>query len=239
MMKKLSKLCVVVLAVGVLFSAWQVTSQLMEYQQGADSYDQVREIADGEESKFQSAIDFDALRELNSDVVAWLRCDGTVLDYPIVQTADNETYLHIMFDGTEYKQGCPFLDCGNSPDFSDQNSVIYGHHMKDGSMFAVISQYKEQGFYEEHPTMQLYTPTADYEVLLFAGGVFHNEDDVWRTAFSDQTQWEQWLELVQRESRFSSQVQPVYGQRILTLSTCSYEFENAKFVLFGVLNGGE
>jgi sortase B len=100
MMKTLSKLCVVVLAVGVLFSAWQVTSQLMEYQQGADSYDQVREIADGEESEFQSAIDFDALRELNSDVVAWLRCDGTVLDYPIVQTADNETYLHIMFDGT-------------------------------------------------------------------------------------------------------------------------------------------
>ena len=95
--------------------------------------------------------DFEALREINPDVVAWLYVEGTPINYPIVQGEDNDYYLHRSFKGAKSSIGCLFLDYRNSMDFSDLHANISGHHINNGSMMASIVNYKSQSFYDQHP----------------------------------------------------------------------------------------
>jgi len=87
-------------------------------------------------------IDFDALKAINPDIVGWLYCAGTPINYPLVQGSDNDYYLHHLYNRKPNKSGCLFIDFANVPDFTDHNTVIYGHNMKSGAMFAVLEKYK-------------------------------------------------------------------------------------------------
>ena len=115
------------------------------------------------------AIDFGALAAVNGDLAGWLRIEETAVDYPLVQGADNDHYLNHLFDGTANKSGAIFIDSRNDRNFEDQNTLIYGHHMRDGSMFASLVNYKEQAYYDEYPVMLLFTPGGNYLVEFFAG----------------------------------------------------------------------
>ena len=92
------------------------------------------------------AVDFESLRESGPDIIGWLNLPDTVINYPVTQTDDNEYYLHHLYDGTYNKVGCLFADYENKADFSDRNTIIYGHNMRDGSMFAVLNEYDEQSY---------------------------------------------------------------------------------------------
>ena len=131
--------------------------------------------------------------------------------------------------------GCLFLDSRVACDFSGGNSIIYGHYRKNGSMFAALAGYKEQSYYDQYPQMLLITPESAYTVELFSGYVTGTDGQAWQTVFSDEEAFVQWLGSVADASMFQSDVEPMASDRILTLSTCSYEFENARFVLLGVL----
>lgn len=179
--------------------------------------------------------DFSALRETAPDIVGWLTCQGTEIHYPVVRGEDNDYYLTHLPDGSENPGGALFLDCRSSADFSDAHSIIYGHAMKNGSMFAALAGYKEQAFYDEHPRMLLVTPEGRFTVELFSGYVADVEGTAWDLDFSSPEEWTQWLEETAERSAFQSEVRPAPRDRILTLSTCSYEFENARFVVHGVL----
>jgi len=103
-------------------------------------------------------IDWESLRMINPEIVGWIVIEDTPVHYPIVQTVDNAKYLHTSFEGTDNSCGTIFLDTYNHSDFSDWNSLIYGHNMKNGSMFAVLNKYKDPLFYEEHKNVWLLTP---------------------------------------------------------------------------------
>ena len=109
-------------------------------------------------------VDFAALSRINPDIVGWLYCEGTQINYPVVQGSDDEYYLDHLFDGTQNASGCLFLDSRVDASFSSVHSIIYGHHMRSGAMFAALDGYKRQSFYDAHPTMLLITPDATYEV---------------------------------------------------------------------------
>ena len=120
-------------------------------------------------------------------------------------------------------------------DLSDRNSILYGHHMKNGSMFHGLMEYKSQKYYDEHPTALFLTPEANYEVKIFAGYVAIVDADAWTVGFSSDLEFEEWLRRAKERSCFTSEITPAVTDLILTLSTCSYEFNNARFVLIGVL----
>ena len=109
--------------------------------------------------------------------------------------------------------------------------------MKNGTMFAALTEYKEQRFYEQHPRMLLVTPEDRFIVELFSGYVASVDEEAWRLEFSSTKEWGQWLEETKERSIFQSEVQPALQDKVLTLSTCSYEFENARFVVHGILVG--
>lgn len=178
----------------------------------------------------QLQVDFPALRRINEDVVAWLYGPDTEINYPVVQGKDNEEYLYLLPDRTWNVNGSLFLDYRCSPDFSDDVSIIYGHHMKTGAMFGGLVQYKEQSYYETHPCFYLITPDQKYRVELFAGCIVRADaplyqDDVTRESLRDCID----------QSTFAPTVDSVPEGPILVLSTCTYEFKNARYVVMGTL----
>ena len=110
-----------------------------------------------------------------------------------------------------------------------------GHHMKNGTMFSGLTEYKNQEFYHTHPTILLITPEQNIRIEIFAGYVANVKDDAWEIMLEPDTKFEDWLEAARRRSCFDRDIIPAVTDRIVTLSTCSYGFDNARFVLLGIV----
>jgi len=187
--------------------------------------------ASGNEVAVRS-IDFTALKAINAETVGWLVCEGTVLDYPVVQGADNSYYLTHLIDGTEHRFGTLFVDYLNSPGFTDDNTIIYGHHIKAGDMFKVLSYYQDQGdsYYQQHPTMMLYTPERNYRLDIFAGCLIDGENGV-PLVFASREEFAAYIARLKASSTFSSSVAMTPEDKMVTLYTCAYDFEGARYVV--------
>ena len=162
-----------------------------------------------------------------SDIIGYVYSPGTPISYPIAYDGNNEYYLHHDLYGNYSAYGTIFLDARANRDFTSQSNMLYGHHMADGTMFASISGYKQQWYYDAHPSFYLYTNEGTYRVDLFAGLIVPGEHEVFNTSFSDETL-----------SRFISQSTFNAGRgvptgRIVGMCTCSYEADNYRFVVVG------
>lgn len=177
------------------------------------------------------SVDFATLQAKYPDVVGWLYCANTGLNYPIVQTAEEggEYYLYRDIDGSSNKNGTVFLDWRCSSTFTSQNNLVYGHNMKTGRMFAPIVKYRDQSFYDAHPYMYLYTPNQLYKVNLFAGMVTPGDSTVYNYSLTSD-----YIKECISSSTFKSSVGTPTGN-ILTLSTCAYDYDNARYVVMGEL----
>lgn len=244
MRRKFRLLCTVGCLAVLLFSGYQLYTYWRQNAQSAAVYEELAQYTPVQSSPEAAAVteqmvwpkvDFDGLETVNSDIIGWLYCADTVIDYPVVQGTDNSYYLDHLFDRSDNPNGCLFVDYRNAGDFSDRHTVIYGHAMKNGSMFSSIRSYAEQDYYNVHPQLLLLTPQARYVVQLFSGYVASVQDDAWQLTFADDAAFEAWLDDIMRQSAFKSTVQPTWTDHILTLSTCSYDFNDARFVVHGIL----
>lgn len=228
-----------------LISGWNLYQIHREYESGKEQYKNLMEhvsseAADGEDTdQIQNVsqcpeVDFEELRKINSDVAAWLSIDGTQINYPVVHGDDNDFYLNHRFDGQYNSAGCLFLDVENDGSFQQTNQIIYGHYMKNQSMFHNLTNYKEQSYFDEHPEGWLITSTGAYRLKFFTGYVSDVYGDAWNIKLSEDEAAD-WLNDCKEKSVFSSDVVPDSESKILTLSTCSYEFENARFVLQAIM----
>jgi len=179
-------------------------------------------------------VDFDVLLEHSADIVGWLYCEDTPINLPVVQGQDNEYYLNRMYDGTGNGSGTLFIDYRSPRDFTGSNTVIYGHNMKNRSMFGTLANYKRQEYYEEHPVLWLLTPERNYKVKLLAGIVTPDDADVYAYDLTDLEAYYMVRKAIS-DSTFESSAIPQKSDRYLTLSTCSYEFSNARYVVIGRL----
>ena len=182
-------------------------------------------------------IDFGMLRDINKDAAAWLYSPDTVIDYPVMEAENYNYYLNHLPDGTLNANGSLFIDYNNAPDFSDELTIIYGHHMKSGRMFGNLVEYKKQDYFREHPYMYLYTEHENFRIDLMYGAVIGAGQ--WReNAFMFAENLDSLLGFASRNTTFESDVEYKAGDRIVVLSTCSYEFDNARFIVVGVLRSG-
>lgn len=176
-------------------------------------------------------IDFDELSAQNPDIVAWIYSDTLNINYPVVQGKDNSQYLRRGFDGRYLFSGTLFIDSFNSRDFSDLNTVIYGHNMRSGTaMFTSIWKYRKQAFYDENKMFWLLTPAKTYKLLPFCGKIVKADDESYIIYENDDNFYE-YVYRTANDSLFKSDVDVTSVERIVTLSTCSYEFKNARFAL--------
>lgn len=241
-------LCCIFLAIAI-YAAYNIIKIQSEYKKSVDAYkkldnytiEQTTSETSGEseeepvKEKPYPDVDFDGLKSVNSDVIGWIYVPDTEINYPIVHTSDNDYYLDHLVDRTQNPAGAIFLDTRNPSDFSDLHSIIYGHHMKNGSMFAALKGYKKQDFFDGHKTGYLITQDAAYSIDFFAGHVANVEENAWQLDFDDAADFDNWIKSLKEISAFKSDIEPQYGDRVFTLSTCSYEFDDARFVLSGKL----
>ena len=178
-------------------------------------------------------IDDAALSQINPDYACWLYCPDSPIDYPVVQGADNTRYLHRLFSGERNACGTLFIDCRNLPGFQDPNTLIYGHHMRDGSMFKSITYYGDQAWFDSHPYMLLVSDRELIVLELFAGCTTSKQDPCYEIALSDEKDLLAFAEDAKRRSDFASDVEIRSGDRLVTLSTCAYAFKNARYIAVG------
>ena len=172
------------------------------------------------------SVDFDALRENGPDIIGWLNLPDTVINYPVTQTDDNEYYLHHLYDGTYNKVGCLFADYENKADFSDRNTIIYGHNMRDGSMFAALNEYDEQSYFDTHKQMYLVTPEGGYLCEVFTAFVAKpsesgSDTSPWCLSWKDDGAYTTWLTAMAERSVVETDVTVTSSDKVLTLSTCT------------------
>ena len=179
-------------------------------------------------------VDFANLQSRYPDVVGWLYCEGTPINYPIVQGTDNDFYLTHDYTGDFNINGAIFV---NSEDTlaAKGKTILYGHHMQSGSMFASLLDWSDQSFYDEHPTMWLLTPEQNYKVELFSGHHTDAHSNLYVAVHEPGDELEAYLVSAQSLSDFKTSVRPDPKGRYIMLSTCAYLFDDDRYVLHGML----
>nr|WP_303039510.1 class B sortase [Enterocloster clostridioformis] len=171
------------------------------------------------------------LQEINTEVIGWLRIEGTDIDGPILQSEDNTKYLTAGYDGKANPAGAFFLDYECESDFSGQHNIIYGHNMKNGGMFHDLINFKEESYYREHQKIKIYTP--EKEISLRPIAVVCTEADGSRriTDFADMADFQTYAAAMLEGGRYREK-QAEGVTRLWSFVTCSYEFEDARTILY-------
>lgn len=173
--------------------------------------------------------EFEQLKKINSDMVGWIKILGTRIDYPVVCGKDNEEYLHKTFSKKKNRSGCIFLDVNCKKDFSSDNSVIYGHHMKDGSMFAELVKFRDPEFVKRHKRILLYLPEKTLSLSVVSA--YAAAPKVLPIEFSSIREKERWKAEILKSSE---SVKGKIKGNVYTFVTCSYEKEDYRTYVHAV-----
>ncbi len=224
---------------GYLYTRWSAQRQREVYTDGARRYTvKASSLSEGQGTEQPPVtVDFDALLAVNSDIVGWIFCEGTAIDYPVLCGENNDVYLRRDYEGNANTAGSIFLEAQNRADFSDANTILYGHNMADGSMFAALQSWQDQAFYEAHPVIWLLTPKQDYKLLAFSGYTTSAYSEAYSIFTGPCEPLNEYLEKAAVQSAFSTSVELEADARYVLLSTCAsaYGADEARFVLHAVL----
>lgn len=220
----------------ILVSGYKIGKTMWEYQVAKSAYTNISEkTAKVDPKQFTGVVDWKALKKVNPDVQGWLYQKGTVINYPVVQGTDNDTYLRTRFDKQWSGGGTLFVDCRMEKDFKGFNSIIYGHHMKDGSMFRSIRGYtKEDGYYDKHKTLELATPHGNYHLVVFSAFITKaTDEDTYKMTY-DEAEKQAYIDRAWERSELPitrDSVDVTKNDRLVTLSTCAYDYEEARYIV--------
>ena len=222
-----------------VFSLYQLVMMLIPYHTGGKEYEEIQDLAISADSDGTGfSVDFDALLEINPDTIAWIRFDEpSIINYPVVKSADNNEYLTKTFAENDNKLGAIFMDMRDSSDFSDRNTIIYGHHLNvSPDMFSRLHLYEDEEFCKEHPDFYIYTPDGKVRTYtVFSAGVVNAAADNYDIEFASDEEFEQYIELCRESSNYQVDVDVNAQSQILSLSTCTGDQRDERFLLQGVL----
>ena len=196
-----------------------------------DVYQKVQKTVVDKEKKqeegpeYVSPIDFEELQKLNADIYAWIEIPGTAINYPVVQSPDDDGYyLNHTIEGQEGYPGAIYTERQNAKDFSDYNTVIYGHNMKDGSMFMGLHAYEDPQYLKEYNEVIIYTPNHQYTYRIFAAVIYNNRHILNSYDFGNEEQRQLYLDSIYASRTMQSSIDDSAEvdtqSKLLTLSTC-------------------
>lgn len=237
MQDRVRKILMAVLIAIALCAAGYLIWYYMIADQTEDSYDKARDEAEKvwetekpdetQKKTLEIPIDFAALQAVNPDVYAWIRIDGTTVDYPIVQRRDDENYyLDHTWEGNVSPEGAIFTQACNAIDFTDFNTAIYGHQMGEGvdTMFHTLNRYLEEGFMEQYPEVVIYTPDHIMTYRVFAAVVYDDRHLIQYFNYVMNSQRQAFLDSIlnsrDMRNKYSDAESVGITDRIVSLSTC-------------------
>lgn len=181
-------------------------------------------------------IDLDALREENEDVIGWIRIPDTKVNYPLLQWTDNDFYLDHTWNQSSNASGSIFMECQNQPDFSQFNTIIYGHNMNNGDMFGSLHYYRRTGYLDQHPYIYIAKDEGVFRFDIFAAQSANTKSIIYGLGIETDQRKEEFLRYAKDYSFFESDVTPTVDDHILTLSTCSGSGYGTRWVVISLLN---
>lgn len=242
--RKISNILIVLFSAVIIFSGYKLWTIFSEYHEGEKQYEETAERhvhkkdPDNTMDEYGPqtcpiTVDFEELLKENKDVVGWIYSEDTPINYPVLRGETNDTYLHHMIDGRYNSAGSIFMDTDNNPDLTDFNTVLYGHHMKNGSMFASLHKYKKQEYYDEHKFMWYLTPKHTYRLDVMSGFIEDPEAKVY-SPFPEKEMLDEFVTYAQSKSNFVPEHVQEDIDGIFVLSTCTYEYNDARYIVICV-----
>ncbi|MDR1927903.1 MAG: class B sortase [Oscillospiraceae bacterium] len=194
-------------------------------------------------SQEQRRLSYSKLQAMNPEYIGWLSAPGGKIDLPIVKTTNNNYYLHRDFKCNPSRYGNPFLDQNNSVDPLDANLIIYGHHMKDGKIFAHLQDYQQKETVLKHPviSLELKETTLQYKIFaVFRTNGYASEDNGYvfqfnTTNFTGKADFDGFIRQLKQRTLINTGVDVAYGDRLISLQTCMYDYSNEFLVVVGRL----
>lgn len=243
MRRTISNILIIVFSAIIAFSGYRLYTIFHEYHEGEKQYKETAEnyirkpdppkTPDDPLTTCPISVDFESLLAENSDVVGWIYSDGTQINYPVLRGESNESYIHTMINGEYNSAGSIFMDFRNNPDLSDINTILYGHHMKNGSMFASLHKYSDQTYFEEHSYIWYLTPQGNYRINVISGFIENAVAPVYGL-FEDEESFREFVDYAIAKSDFQSRYDYSKAEHLMVLSTCSYEYDDARYIIVGI-----
>lgn len=240
---------ILVIAITVfLFSVYKLYTVFSEYQKGDSEYKSIKDeviILDMDDANDKGQeeterkpfkVDFEKLRSINKEIVGWIRFDNPEkISYPVVQGEDNDKYLKKTVEGKTNGAGSIFMDAYNTADFSDKNTFIYGHNMKNGSMFGQLRKYKSFDFYKENPYFYIYTPDGkETKYQVYAVCIVEDTSHSYHKFYENDGAYLKYLQYIKSISRYDTGVEVTAQTQLVSLSTCTNVSETQRLLVHGV-----
>lgn len=228
------------------YEAWRVDqkneklARVKENEQVNDMYqDEVVEEQVGEETKYYKVMDqYKSLYHQNQNLIGWLKIADTIIDYPVMQTGDNDYYQNHNINLEEDRNGALFMDTACDVKLPSTNFIIYGHNMRSGKMFGSLDKYESESFYQQHHQIEFDTiyEQGTYEVMyVFRSRVYQKDEVVFKyyqfINANSEEEFNSYMDEMAAISLYDTGVTASYGDQLLTLSTCDYEEEDGRFVV--------
>lgn len=242
---------ILIAAIGVFcYAAFNLYHIYTEYKKGTDEYNQIAQMAVTERDpdvqdetidmvganlKAPMDIDFKSLKSVNEDVIGWIYIEGLPeINYPIVQGEDNETYLHMTYEKNYNFAGTIFIDYENKPDFSDCNTLVYGHNMKNGSMFAQLKKFsQDEETYNKSRYFWIFTPEKNYRYEVISAYTTAASSDTYTLFKGPGQEFQEYLGTIAGYSDIKTDSEGMtIKDKIVTLSTCTGD-EATRYVVQG------
>lgn len=205
-------------------STWKLYGYYRSYKKAKDTYSKIAK-ENVKISKNERKIDFKKLKSQNQDIAGWIYIRGTTIDYPIVQGKDNEEYLHQDFNKKKSSSGTIFLDNNCKKDFTSDNNIIYGHHMKNGTMFAQLLKFREKSFLKKHNEIMIFTPDRTIHLKVISAYAQKTQNKI-PVTFANDKQKKAYIKKIESMSEQTIKTSRINDSHIYTFVTCSYEGED-------------
>lgn len=244
-----------------LFSTYQLIILFLDYRAGEKEYKALQQYAEvetkdategvteikkdniqkienkdsNEENPENTVVDFGHLEAINKDIVGWIYFPNIGINYPVVQTTDNEYYLTHTYMKNENRAGSIFMEYTNAYDFSDLNTFLFGHNMKNGTMFGLLNRYQKEEYYKKNPYFWIYTPRGKYKYQIFSCYVTSTTGKSYMNKYSSAEEYRTYLDRISKLSIYNTGVNVTAGDKIISLSTCTSISEESRCLVHGKL----
>jgi sortase B len=237
----------IIFSVTFIYSAYKLFSIQQEYKDGLEEYDDLhsytKEITPGDDQAIDNElkidIDFEGLKAINSDIVGWIYFENVNINYPIVKGMDNSYYLKHTFKKEQNSAGSIFMDYRNNSEFKDLNTVIYGHNMRNGSMFGNLRQLSNEEIYKENSYFWILTQEGKYKCEIFSLYIDESTSESYSTKFETGEDYSKYLNMITEKSIYNIGIKTTEDDSVVTLSTCASAEGSSRFIVHGKIKGFE
>ena len=220
--------CLTGISIGSGYELYQIKNN---YDDNQKEYDDLGKKVIEESTQEDRYVNFDLLKEINPDVEGWIKYDNTHIDYPIVQGEDNEKYLDESFEGNSSDFGTLFVDADCKNPFNDFVTIVYGHHMRNGSMFGDLKKLKDEEFCKSHPELELYTEDRDCSLEICSFLVQPADSELYNININNEKDKEDYINELKELSSYQTDTEINKNDKLVLLSTCAYDYEDCRYIV--------